>query len=148
MDVTPQDNESVVGDECHIISSKPNGPRYDPEFRTEDFDSYSNLILLCRVHHKMIDDQSEKFTSDILRQLKADHERWVDDALDLATLSEDLFFISSYETSFQKVKKSMPELIKEMKEDLSKEGDEFIREFFIVGKSWILNVREPCFCYF
>ena len=148
MDATPQDNESVVGDECQIISSKPNGPRYDPEFQPEDFDSYSNLILLCRVHHKMIDDQPETFTSDILRQLKANHERWVADALDFATLSDDLFSISSYGDSFQKVKKSMPELIKKMKDDLSKKGNEFIREFYIIGKSWVMNVKEPCFVYF
>lgn len=69
---------------------------------------------------------------------------------DLKELGIDESFTgySSYEASFQKVKKSMPELIKEMKKDLSEKGNEFIREFFIIGKSWILNTSEPYFCYF
>lgn len=148
MDATPQDDESVVGDECHIVSGKPNGPRYDPEFPVDQIDSYANLILLCRVHHKMIDDQSETFTEDILRQLKANHEKWVADALESATFLERLPVTKSIEAAFLKVKASMPELIAEMKEDLTKEGNEFIREFFINSTSWTLNVIDPHFVYY
>ena len=77
IDSTAHDDESVVADECHIISSRLNGPRHDPSFPSEEFDSYDNLMLLCRTHHKMVDDQSATFTTDILRQTKADHEVWV-----------------------------------------------------------------------
>ena len=77
IDATPQDDESVVGDECHIVSDKSNGPRYDPRFPANEINSFSNLILLCRVHYKMIDDQPERYTADCLRQLKANHEKWV-----------------------------------------------------------------------
>jgi hypothetical protein len=35
------------------------------------------LILLYRVHHKMVDDQSETYTVEKLRDLKAKHEVWV-----------------------------------------------------------------------
>jgi hypothetical protein len=74
---TPQDDESVVADECHIISPKANGPRHDSSYPPENLDSYDNLILLCRVHHKQIDDQISTFTIDILRQSKVNHEAWV-----------------------------------------------------------------------
>jgi hypothetical protein len=148
MDATPQDDESVVGDECHIVSSKPDGPRYDPQFPVDQIDFYTNLILLCRVHHKMIDDQSETFTADILHQLKANHEKWVADALESATLIESLPVTKSIEAAFLKVKASMPELILEMKKDLTDEGNAFTREFFIISKSWILNVVDPCFVYY
>ena len=148
MDATLQDDESVVGDECHIISGKPNGPRYDPEFPVDKVDSFSNLILLCRVHHKMIEDQPETFTAEKLRQLKASHEKWVADVLESATSFEDLPVTGSSEAAFQKVKALMPELIAEMKKDLSKEDNKFIREFFIVSKRWILNVTHPCFVYY
>jgi hypothetical protein len=77
MSATAKDNESIVGDECHIISGEENGPRYDPDFSKSKIDSYSNLILLCRVHHKGIDDQSATYTAESLRQVKANHERWV-----------------------------------------------------------------------
>ena len=70
------DDESVVGEECHIISPRPDGPRHDPSYPPDHLDSYKNLILLCRVHHKMVDDQSDTYTADILRQKKADHQSW------------------------------------------------------------------------
>lgn len=77
VDATQNDDESVVGDECHIVSDKPSGPRYDSSFPALDHDGYSNLILLCRTHHKMIDDQGDTYTTHILRQMKVNHEVWV-----------------------------------------------------------------------
>jgi hypothetical protein len=146
MDATPQDDESVVGDECHIVSREPNGPRYDPGFPLEDIDSYQNLILLCKVHHKMVDDQAETFTASILRQLRGNHEAWVSRALESAVVSSG--FLDPYEGSFGKVKASMPKLIAEMRADLKKEGHEFTREFFIVSKTSVLTVGNPCFKYY
>jgi hypothetical protein len=75
------DTESVVGDECHIISGAPNGPRYDPSVSPEAIDGLANLLLLCRVHHKLVDDQPETFTAATLAQLKANHEQWVRERL-------------------------------------------------------------------
>jgi len=82
IDATSLDEESIVGEECHIISGKVNGPRYDPSFPSDKLDSYENLILLCRTHHKMVDDQYEIYTADILRQKKTNHEKWVSEKLE------------------------------------------------------------------
>ena len=71
------DDESVVGDECHIVSAKPQGPRNDPVFPNDRLDEPENLILLCRVHHKMVDDQYETYTIELLQKLKVNHEKWV-----------------------------------------------------------------------
>lgn len=71
---TSANREAVVGDECHIISGETNGPRYDPSYPTEKIDSYENLMLLCRTHHKMVDDQSSTYTTEVLRQIKNNHE--------------------------------------------------------------------------
>ena len=81
VDATGNDEEAVVGDECHIISPQPNGPRHDPSFPQEKIDSYENLILLCRIHHKMVDDQESTFTPNILRQMKSNHEVWISERL-------------------------------------------------------------------
>lgn len=81
VDATVIDGESVVGDECHIISSRSDGPRYDSSYPQEKLDIYENLILLCRVHHKMVDDQNESYTVDMLRRIKIDHEAWVSQKL-------------------------------------------------------------------
>ena len=77
VDATPYDEESIVGDECHIVSGKPNGPRYDPFVPTEKIDIYENLILLCKVDHKTIDDQYASYSVDKLLDIKAKHEEWV-----------------------------------------------------------------------
>jgi len=77
IDATEQNDESVVGDECHIISPKVKGPRHAPTYPQENLDAYDNLMLLCRVHHKMVDDQEDSYTTDILRQMKTNHEIWV-----------------------------------------------------------------------
>src|SRR6266480_1336581 len=45
-------------------------------------DDDSNLILLCRKHHKVIDDQPSKYTVEHLRELKTAHEEWVRNSLE------------------------------------------------------------------
>jgi hypothetical protein len=82
---TPKDDESIVGEECHIVSGQPNGPRYDPVFPIEKLDLYQNLILLCCIHHKMVDDQSTTYTINILQQMKLNHEKWVRENLKPST---------------------------------------------------------------
>lgn len=74
-------NESIVGEECHIVSGASKGPRSNPDFPRDKIDDVSNLILLCRVHHKLIDDQVEKYTPKLLESIKASHEKWVEDKL-------------------------------------------------------------------
>lgn len=75
VEATELDDPAVVGDECHIVSGKPDGPRHDPSFPPEDIDGYPNLILLCRVDHKTVDDQWRTFDVVTLTRLKDDHER-------------------------------------------------------------------------
>jgi hypothetical protein len=81
IDETSSDPNSVVGDECHIISGAPNGPRFDPLYPQQSIDDLSNLLLLCRVHHKMIDDQPESYTAERVREIKLNHEQWVESKL-------------------------------------------------------------------
>lgn len=81
LDASQEDRESVVGDECHIVSGAPGGPRHDPNFPAAEIDSLDNLLLLCRVHHKLIDDQADTFSAVSLRELKGNHEKWVKERL-------------------------------------------------------------------
>jgi hypothetical protein len=81
IDSTAAADESIVGDECHIVSGKEQGPRHDPAFPAERLDEAENLVLLCRVHHKMVDDQWETYTVDVLQKLNSNHEKWVSSAL-------------------------------------------------------------------
>jgi hypothetical protein len=81
VDATLRDDDSVVGEECHIVSPKERGPRFDPTFPQSQVDDAGNLILLCRVHHKQVDDQTQTYSVDTLRAKKAEHEAWVSSAL-------------------------------------------------------------------
>lgn len=81
IDASAIDHDSVVGEECHIVSPKPDGPRHDPDFPVSKLDQPANLILLCRVHHKQVDDQTRAYTVEALRSLKAKHEAWVTSTL-------------------------------------------------------------------
>ncbi|MBL7113100.1 MAG: hypothetical protein ISS19_14280 [Bacteroidales bacterium] len=69
-----------LGEECHIISKQPKGPRYF-QITDFDYDGGDNLLLLCCNHHKMIDEQSESFPLEKLIQIKINHENWVKSTL-------------------------------------------------------------------
>ena len=75
------DANFIVGEECHIISSKENGPR-GKVTKLSDYDDDSNLILLCANDHKLIDDFPETFTYEILVNLKKNHEKWIENAIE------------------------------------------------------------------
>jgi hypothetical protein len=81
MHATTLDEDSVVGDECHIAARGPGGPRRDESIADKELDAYPNLILLCKIHHKLIDDQPNTYTADVLRTLKRRHEQWVRETL-------------------------------------------------------------------
>jgi hypothetical protein len=81
MDKSETDDESLVGEECHIIAREQNGPRGDSSLAPEARDKYDNLILLCNVHHKLIDDQINTFSVQVLKEMKSLHENWVRESL-------------------------------------------------------------------
>lgn len=69
-----------IGDECHIISSNTSGPRYKPGI--EDYDTYDNLLLLCKNHHRQIDENCITYTEELLHYIKTLHENWVKETLE------------------------------------------------------------------
>lgn len=82
-----------IGEECHIISSKPSGPRHKEGL--DDYDLYDNLVLLCRNHHKEIDILTDTYTEELLRYIKQNHENWVNSTLNNSkTKNEKPKFIS------------------------------------------------------
>jgi hypothetical protein len=83
------DRAAVVGDECHIHARSALGPRANS---AEGTDEYGNLLLLCRVHHKQVDDQRNTYTVEVLRSIKTAHETWVQIRLGSAIGSQRRLF--------------------------------------------------------
>src|SRR5882672_5129385 len=66
---------TIVGAICHIEACGSAGPRHNPKLSEEKLHAFENLLVLCNVHHKIVDDQAATFTVDLLRDMKAMHER-------------------------------------------------------------------------
>lgn len=148
VDATITNSESVVGDECHIISRQLNGPRHDPNYPEDKLDSYENLIVLCRVHHKMVDDQCETYNVNILSRMKSNHENWVSQTLSDKPEFEPI--------RFRRVKENIPCMLIRLRSGLdvlaviencgagsfeheeleSKEEVEVVGQFFDQARDW------------
>lgn len=69
------DAGAVIGEEAHIRSGRPEGPRYDAEYPMDEIDSYANLIPLCPTHHTIVDkDRGRGYSVTELEAMKVAHE--------------------------------------------------------------------------
>jgi hypothetical protein len=73
-------SDSLIGDECHIVAQSKDGPRGNINENIE-IDGLDNLILLCKNHHKSIDDEPNTYTIAELTHIKTTHENWVKNTL-------------------------------------------------------------------
>ena len=64
----------VTGRICHIKGRRPGGPRFDPSQSDPERHSFENLLLLCPIHHDVVDADSDSYTVDRLLAMKNAHE--------------------------------------------------------------------------
>ena len=81
IDGTENDPDSIIGEIAHIKGEKPNSARYYPDMDDVKRNSHQNLIILCRDHHKMIDDQPNTYNVQKLLMIKEQHENWIKDSI-------------------------------------------------------------------
>ncbi len=87
----PGCNKSLIGDlisgaedknfgfVAHIVADTPTGPRGDPARSPLLSDEVNNLMLLCHVHHKLIDvDERDQHPEDRLVAMKQAHGRRIE----------------------------------------------------------------------
>lgn len=75
------------GEICHIEGLKPNSARYNAQSTDEERNSVDNLILLCAHHHALVDQNEHQYTTEILREMKLEHEKFVEQMLNSQELS-------------------------------------------------------------
>lgn len=99
-DETATDDPTLIGENCHIAAESDDGPRADLTMESAQRNSYANLILLCRNHHKVVDAQEGEYTASKLRQMKATHESWVKEqlGLDVAKQRDDELYAGMVDT--------------------------------------------------
>lgn len=71
---TESSPDAIIGEECHIHSRSPDGPRGDGGLSLEELNAPSNLILLCPTHHRLVDGHPKTYTVEVLRKWKQNHE--------------------------------------------------------------------------
>ena len=91
------DGSTVIGEECHIEARSVGGPRYNKNLTEKQVDSFDNLILLCPVHHTIIDRNPQEYTTVVLKKMKADHENKVRRALEDKSEFDNLYYESVIE---------------------------------------------------
>ncbi len=67
-------DDSIVGAIAHIHAQRPGGPRYAEGLNDDELHGIENLVLLCLLHHKIVDDDPERFDVEWLRRIKREHE--------------------------------------------------------------------------
>jgi hypothetical protein len=68
------ENGTLTGEICHIKARNSGGKRYDSTQTNKERDAYENLVLMCALHHTVIDSSEEIFTVESLQKIKKDHE--------------------------------------------------------------------------
>jgi hypothetical protein len=98
LDATETDDPSLVGEFCHIVADSDKGPRGNSPLTPLQRNSYGNLIVLCSIHHKLIDDQENTYTVERLHTMKQEHETFVASSLnkDLAKHQRSEEIVAGY----------------------------------------------------
>ncbi|EGQ9318293.1 HNH endonuclease [Vibrio parahaemolyticus] len=74
-------NFSLVGEVAHIVAQKEDGPRGKHSLPLSKRDNLENLVLLCKTHHKLVDDHVDEFSVSDLTTLREEHFKWVSNKL-------------------------------------------------------------------
>jgi hypothetical protein len=99
-------NHKQIGKIAHIVGHSNEGPRGEANYPREKLDTYDNWILLCPTCHDIVDAQDSTSTTQILRQIKADHEKWVREQTKCAVINitfAELSIVTKYLVSGQAV---------------------------------------------
>jgi len=127
----PQEDTSKainIGVAAHITAASPDGPRYDPTITSEARTDASNGIWLCQSCAKLVDNDDQRYTADILRHWKTITESMALRALENRNGPED------EELLFLRLEQLMPDLLDQMRQDLA--ARPLSREFVLLKKIW------------
>jgi len=68
-------DDLFVAQVCHIFPANEKWPRFNPNRTDEENRDFSNLLVLCYKHHKLVDNPDKPFTSNKMLEIKLTHEK-------------------------------------------------------------------------
>ena len=74
-------SNDIIGQICHIVAQKEEGPRGIIDYPKEKIDNEDNLILLCPNHHRIIDTDTNTYTVEAIKYMKLSHESHIKELL-------------------------------------------------------------------
>jgi hypothetical protein len=81
----PVTKESVnLAEVAHVIGFSKDGPRGEEDLPEALLNDVTNLMLVCRTCHKLIDDNADRYTVKLLQEMKEQHERRIAIATSIA----------------------------------------------------------------
>lgn len=72
---------SLIGEVAHIVGETTTAARGVSPLSLSERNEEQNLLLLCRDHHKIVDDDPSTYPADQLSQIKAEHLEWIASSL-------------------------------------------------------------------
>jgi len=121
-----------IGVAAHITAASPEGPRYDITISSEQRKSAANGIWLCQNCAKLVDNDQLRYNNEMLTNWKTLAESAARDEVE----GKNNFIANQNNNDpYQRIEKLLPDLIVEMKKDLSEEP--LKREFVLLEKKWL-----------
>ncbi len=118
-----------IGVAAHITAASLGGPRFDSSLTQKERQTFENGIWLCQSCAKLVDNDPIRYGVDILRKWKT-----LAELTTARELENQLSTTTDPDQKFIKLEKLMPDLISEMRKDLT--SNPLSREFVILKKSW------------
>jgi hypothetical protein len=121
-----------LGVAAHITAASADGPRYDPGLTSEARCSPDNGIWLCQTCAKLIDSDTIRYTSDMIRG-------WRKNAEEAAAreMEQRLQRFPRERGTFERLERLIPDLLAEMRQDL--EAHPLKREFIVMNRGNVYN---------
>lgn len=125
------DGENKNVDIAHICAISPSGPRFKSKMTKEDLNSFPNLILLCGLHHRMVDkkENEHRFTEEVLCEWKNENEKEIRDKIaGLSGLTEsglNEMLVTAAESTKNEIQGALGEL-----KDISADAAELLRGLY------------------
>lgn len=118
-----------IGVAAHITAASPEGARYNPALSSDERKSPANGIWLCQDCAKLVDNDGNRYTVEVLQHWKAVSESAALRSLETRSHPED------EELLFLRLEQLMPGLMEEIRKDLT--AHPLKRHFVTLSRRWV-----------